>query len=101
MSPLPPDAVPEELKRREDLRAFAAAHADDLKACASTPNRGPLRRVGAALVIDATGNVAAVQILGANSESAATACYAERLRRWKFPSALLRGQERLLVNFVL
>jgi len=45
--------------------------------------------------------VAAVQILDAGADAGATACYAERLRAWRFPAALLRGQERLLVNFVL
>jgi len=46
--------------------------------------------------------VAAVQILGGDGTDAGLAsCYAGRLRTWQFPTGLLDGPERLLVNFVL
>jgi hypothetical protein len=59
--------------------------------------------VGAALEIDSHGTVAAVQILGGDTGSsrALDSCYSARLRSWRFPQALLQGDQRLLVNFVL
>ena len=52
--------------------------------------------------IDSHGAVAAVQILGGEGSSRELdSCYSARLRSWRFPQALLQGDERLLVNFVL
>ena len=43
-----------------------------------------------------------VQILGAEgSTKDVRRCYSKRLKRWRFPETLLRGEEKLLVNFVL
>ena len=43
-----------------------------------------------------------VQILGADgSPKDVKRCYANRLKHWRFPEELLRGDEKLLVNFVL
>jgi hypothetical protein len=100
--PLPAEGPTPEQKRREQLRAYAEEKAGELRACLAQPSRGPLRRVGVALEIDGRGAVAAVQILGGDgTEPALASCYASRLRSWVFPTALLDGPERLLVNFVL
>jgi hypothetical protein len=100
--PLPPEGPTAEQARRDALRAFAQQKADELRGCLSDPGRGALRRVGAALEIDARGAVATVQILGGESASRAVdSCYAARLKSWRFPESLLHGDERLLVNFVL
>jgi hypothetical protein len=102
LNPLPADDAPTAENRREALRAFAQQKASDLRGCLGDPGRGPLRRVGAALEIDGHGMVAAVQILGGDSGSRALeSCYSAHLRTWRFPQALLQGDERLLVNFVL
>ena len=102
LHPLPSEHPATEQDRREALRAFAQARASDLRDCLGDPNRGPLRRVGAALEIDSHGAVAAVQILGGEGSSRELdSCYSARLRSWRFPQALLQGDERLLVNFVL
>jgi hypothetical protein len=101
LHPLPAEGASEDT-RREALRAFAEQKAGDLRSCLQGPARGPLRRVGAALEIDAHGTVAAVQILGGDTGSRALeSCYSARLRSWRFPQALLQGDQRLLVNFVL
>ena len=102
LNALPADDAPTAENRREALRAFAQQKAGDLRACLGDPGRGPLRRVGAALEIDGHGMVAAVQILGGDGGSRALeSCYSAHLRTWRFPQALLQGDERLLVNFVL
>jgi hypothetical protein len=102
LHPLPSERPATEEDRREALRAFAQARASDLRDCLGDPNRGPLRRIGAALEIDSHGAVAAVQILGGEGSSRELdSCYSARLRSWRFPQALLQGDERLLVNFVL
>ena len=102
LHPLPSEHPATEEDRREALRKFAQAKASDLRDCLGDPGRGPLRRVGAALEIDSHGSVAAVQILGGeNSSRELDSCYSARLRSWRFPQALLQGDERLLVNFVL
>ncbi len=102
LHPLPSERPASEEDRREALRAFAQARASDLRDCLGDPGRGPLRRVGAALEIDSHGSVAAVQILGGEGSSRELdSCYSARLRAWRFPQALLQGDERLLVNFVL
>jgi hypothetical protein len=99
---LPAEKPASEENRREALRAFAQAKATDLRDCLQDPGRGPLRRIGAALEIDSHGAVAAVQILGGEGSSRELdSCYSARLRSWRFPQALLQGDERLLVNFVL
>jgi hypothetical protein len=101
LHPLPAEG-PTEDTRREALRAFAQQKAGELRSCLQGPARGPLRRVGAALEIDSHGTVAAVQILGGDSGSRELdSCYSARLRSWRFPQALLQGDQRLLVNFVL
>jgi hypothetical protein len=100
--PLPSEGPQSEESRRASLRAFAQQKASDLRACLGDPGRGPLRRVGAALEIDAHGTVAAVQILGGdNASRELESCYSARLRAWRFPHALMQGDQRLLVNFVL
>jgi hypothetical protein len=102
LHPLPNEGPMTDENRREALRAFAQQRASDLRNCLGAPERGPLRRVGAALEIDAHGAVAAVQILGGEGGSREVEhCYSTRLRAWRFPQALLQGDERLLVNFVL
>jgi len=102
LHPLPSEHPATEEDRREALRKFAQAKSSDLRDCLGDPGRGPLRRVGAALEIDSHGSVAAVQILGGeNSSRELDSCYSARLRSWRFPQALLQGDERLLVNFVL
>ena len=48
------------------------------------------------------GAVDFVQILGADgSPKDVKRCYVNHLKRWRFPEELLRGEEKLLVNFVL
>jgi hypothetical protein len=99
---LPAEGPASDENRREALRAFAQQKAADLRACLGEPGRGPLRRVGAALEIDSHGTVAAVQILGGDTGTRALdSCYSAHLRAWRFPHALLQGDQRLLVNFVL
>jgi len=100
---LPAEGPASDENRREALRAFAQQKAGDLRSCLTEPGRGPLRRVGAALEIDSHGTVAAVQILGGDTAAtrALDSCYSAHLRTWRFPQALLQGDQRLLVNFVL
>jgi hypothetical protein len=102
LRPLPDETGSSAENRRDALRAYAQHKANDLRGCLGDPGRGPLRRVGAALEIDAHGVVAAVQILGGDGANRALeSCYSAHLRTWRFPQALLQGDERLLVNFVL
>ena len=43
-----------------------------------------------------------VQILGADGAPREVRhCYSSHLKKWRFPKELLRGEEKLLVNFVL
>jgi hypothetical protein len=99
---LPDESSPTDEDRRDALRVFAQKKAGELRGCLGDPGRGPLRRIGAALEIDAHGAVAAVQILGGDGTSRELeSCYSAHLRAWRFPQALLQGDERLLVNFVL
>ena len=99
---LPAEGPASDQNRREALRAFAQQKAGDLRSCLVESGRGPLRRIGAALEIDSHGMVAAVQILGGdNGTRALDSCYSAHLRTWRFPQALLQGDQRLLVNFVL
>jgi len=55
-----------------------------------------------AFEIGSDGAVDFVQILGAEgSPKDVKRCYTNHLKHWKFPEELLRGEEKLLVNFVL
>ena len=52
--------------------------------------------------IDANGAVEVVQILGADGAPREVRhCYSSHLKKWRFPKDFLRGEEKLLVNFVL
>ena len=103
----PLQALPErkpldEGARTQALRAFAVERAPELRDCLSDPDRGPPVKLGAAFEIGANGAVDFVQILGADgSPKEVRRCYSARLKRWRFPEDLLRGEEKLLVNFVL
>lgn len=102
LRPLPERAPLDEGERRQALRAFAEQKATELRECLDEPDRGPPRNLGAAFEIDPKGTVDSVQILGADSSpKAVRRCYADRLKQWRFPEELLRGDEKLLVNFVL
>jgi hypothetical protein len=102
LSPLPDKAPMDEGARTQALRAFAEKKAPELRDCVAEPDRGPPLKLGAAFEISSDGGVDFVQILGADgSPKDVRRCYANRLKRWKFPEDLLRGEEKLLVNFVL
>ena len=102
LSPLPERAPMDEGERLEALRAFAYKRGPELKDCLAEPDRGPTRKLGAAFEIGSDGAVDFVQILGADgSPRDVTQCYAKHLKRWRFPEELLRGEEKLIVNFVL
>jgi hypothetical protein len=100
--PLPGGKPMEEGERTKALRAFAAERAPELRQCLDDPDRGPTQELGAAFEIGANGRVDLVQILGADAASNEVRhCYASHLKKWRFPTELLRGEEKLLVNFVL
>jgi hypothetical protein len=102
LSPLPDKPELDEGARTQALRAFAEKKAPELRDCVAEPDRGPPLKLGAAFEIGSDGAVDFVQILGADgSPKDVKRCYANRLKRWKFPEELLRGDEKLLVNFVL
>ncbi len=102
LTPLPERAPLDEGARTQALRAFAEKKAPELRDCVSEPDRGPPLKLGAAFEIGSDGAVDFVQILGADgSPKDVKRCYANRLKRWRFPEELLRGEEKLLVNFVL
>jgi hypothetical protein len=102
LTPLPEQSPMDEGARTLALRAFAEKKAPELRECVAEPDRGPPLKVGAAFEIGRDGAVDFVQILGADgSPKDVKRCYANRLKRWKFPEDLLRGEEKLLVNFVL
>jgi hypothetical protein len=102
LQPLPDKTPLDENARAAALRAFAEKKAPELRDCLPEPDRGPPLKLGAAFEIDAGGAVDVVQILGAEgSPKEVRRCYAKRLKRWRFPEDLLRGEEKLLVNFVL
>jgi hypothetical protein len=102
MQPLPERQPLDDETRTQALRAFAEQKAPELRDCLAEPDRGPPRKLGAAFEIDPKGAVDSVQILGADgSPKEVRRCYAKRLKRWRFPEDLLRGDEKLLVNFVL
>ena len=100
--PLPERKPMEEGERTKALRAFAAQRAPELRDCLDDPDRGPPRELGAAFEIGANGAVELVQILGADGAPRdLRRCYTNHLKKWRFPEDLLRGEEKLLVNFVL
>jgi hypothetical protein len=102
LTPLPERAPLDEGARTQALRAFAEKKAPELRDCVTEPDRGPPLKLGAAFEIGSDGAVDFVQILGADgSPKDVKRCYANRLKRWRFPEELLRGEEKLLVNFVL
>ena len=102
LSPLPDRSPLDEGARTQALRAFAEKKAPELRDCVAEPDRGPPLKVGAAFEIGSDGAVDFVQILGADgSPKDVKRCYANHLKRWRFPEELLRGEEKLLVNFVL
>jgi len=100
---LPDRPALEDGERTQALRAFAEKRGPELRECLDDDeDRGPPLKVGAALEIGANGTVDFVQIIGADGVSKdVRRCYAGHLRRWRFPETLLRGDEKLLVNFVL
>ena len=100
--PLPAGKPMEEGERTKALRAFAAERAPELRDCLDDPDRGPPLELGAAFEIGANGAVELVQILGADAAPREVRhCYSSHLKKWRFPTELLRGEEKLLVNFVL
>lgn len=102
LQPLPERKPLDEGERTRALRAFAANRAPELRDCLDEPDQGPARQLGAAFEIGANGAVELVQILGADAASSEVRrCYSSHLKKWRFPQALLRGEEKLLVNFVL
>ncbi len=102
LTPLPAGKPLEEGERTKALRAFAAERAPELRECLDDPDRGPPLELGAAFEIGANGAVELVQILGADGAARDVRhCYSSHLKKWRFPTELLRGEEKLLVNFVL
>jgi hypothetical protein len=102
LMPLPAGKPLEEGERTKALRAFAAERAPELRDCLEDPDRGPPLELGAAFEIGANGAVELVQILGADGAPREVRhCYSSHLKKWRFPTELLRGEEKLLVNFVL
>jgi hypothetical protein len=100
--PLPDRKPMDDTQRTQALRAFASKRAPELRDCLDDPDQGPPIQLGAAFEIKANGAVDLVQILGADSAPRdVRRCYASRLKKWRFPEDLLRGEEKLLVNFVL
>jgi len=102
LAPLPDGKPLDEGARTQALRAFAEKRGPELRDCLAEPDRGPPLKLGAAFEIGSDGAVDFVQILGADgSPKDVRRCYSNRLKRWRFPEELLRGEEKLLVNFVL
>ena len=102
LTPLPDNKPMDEGARTQALRAFAEKRGPELRDCLAEPDRGPPLKLGAAFEIGSDGAVDFVQILGADgSPKDVKRCYSNRLKRWRFPEELLRGEEKLLVNFVL
>ena len=102
LKPLPERKPLDDGERTQALRAFAEKRGPELRDCLDEPDHGPPLKLGAALEIGANGSVDFVQIIGADGSSKEVRrCYASRLKHWRFPEELLRGEEKLLVNFVL
>src|SRR4051794_16762130 len=93
--PLPAGKPMEEGERTKALRAFAAQRAPELRECLDDPDRGPPLELGAAFEIGANGAVELVQILGADGAARDVRhCYSSHLKKWRFPTELLRGEEK-------
>jgi hypothetical protein len=102
LMPLPAVKPMDEGERTEALRAYASQKAPDLRECLADPDNGPPVKLGVAFEIAANGAVELVQILGADGAAKdVRRCWSKNLKRWRFPEPLLRGEEKLLVNFVL
>jgi hypothetical protein len=102
LEPLPERKPLADDERTRALRAFATKKAPELRDCIDEPDRGPALELGAAFEIGANGVVELVQILGADgAPKEVRRCYSSHLKKWRFPAELLRGEEKLLVNFVL
>jgi hypothetical protein len=102
MMPLPAANPMDEGERTEALRAYAAQKAPELRECLADPDSGPPMKLGVAFEIAADGAVELVQLLGAEGAAKdVRRCYSKHLKKWRFPEPLLRGEEKLLVNFVL
>ena len=97
LAPLPDSKPMDEGARTQALRAFAEKRAPELRDCLAEPDHGPPLKLGAAFEIGSDGAVDFVQILGADgSPRDVRRCYSNRLKRWRFPEELLRGEEKLL-----
>jgi len=102
LTPLPERSPMDDGERKQALLAFAQKKGPELRECIDEPDRGPSLKLGAAFEIASDGAVDFVQILGADgSPRDVRRCYENRLKHWRFPEELLRGEEKLLVNFVL
>jgi hypothetical protein len=102
LAPLPEQTPMDENARFQALREFANKKGPELKNCIAEPDHGPTLKLGVAFEIASDGAVDFVQILGAdNSPKDVKRCYTSRMKQWRFPEELLRGEEKLLVNFVL
>ena len=102
LSPLPDKPEMDEGALTQKLKAFADKKGPELRECIPEPDRGPTLKLGAAFEIASDGTVDFVQILGADgTPKDVKRCYVQHLKRWGFPEELLRGEEKLLVNFVL
>ncbi|HMF44614.1 MAG TPA: hypothetical protein VKQ32_28260 [Polyangia bacterium] len=102
LTPLPEQSPMDEGARKQALYAFAEKKGPELKECVAEPDRGPPLKLGVAFEIGSDGAVDFVQILGGDgSLKDVKRCYTNHLKRWHFPEELLRGEEKLLVNFVL
>ena len=74
----------------------SCANASTIPTAARHSSSAPPSRFGA------NGAVELVQILGADGAARDVRhCYSSHLKKWRFPTELLRGEEKLLVNFVL
>jgi hypothetical protein len=102
LTPLPEKAPMDEGARKQALLAFAQKKGEELRECVPEPDRGPTLKLGAAFEISSDGGVDFVQILGGDvAPKDVKRCYANHMKRWRFPEDLLRGDEKLLVNFTL
>ena len=102
LSALPDKPELDEGARTQALKAFADKKGPELRDCVPEPDRGPTLKLGAAFEISSDGAVDFVQILGADgAPKDVKRCYVNHMKRWRFPEELLRGEEKLLVNFVL
>ena len=102
LTPLPDKPQMDEGELTKALHEFAQNKSSELRDCIPEPDRGPTLKLGAAFELTADGAVDMVQILGADTAPKdVKSCYVKRLKRWRFPEELLRGEEKVIVNFVL